>query len=271
MEQRKRGIDEGVGFDWGKTSEDYGRYRDIYPPVFYEKIAARNLCVSGQRILDLGTGTGVLPRNMYSRGAEWVGVDLSENQIAEAKKISAAQKKDIQYIVGAAEKIDFPLCCFDVVTACQCFWYFDHKELALKLWQSLKEDGKLLILYMAWLPFKDEIAGASEQLVLEYSPQWTGAGEWLHPIQVPDCVSRLFEPVYHEEYEIELPFTRESWNGRMKTCRGIGASLEPEQLREWEERHRRLLQQIAPERFFVKHYAAMLEMKRRHPEEIVKM
>lgn len=29
------------------------------------------------------------------------------------------------------------------------------------------------------------------------------------------------EEFYHEEYLLEVPFTRESWHGRMKTCRGV--------------------------------------------------
>jgi len=30
-------IDHGREFDWGKTSEDYAKYRDIYPPAFYSE------------------------------------------------------------------------------------------------------------------------------------------------------------------------------------------------------------------------------------------
>lgn len=31
-------IDKGNPFDWGKTSEDYAKYRDIYPQEFYDYI-----------------------------------------------------------------------------------------------------------------------------------------------------------------------------------------------------------------------------------------
>lgn len=72
-------IDGGKPFDWGRTSADYARYRDIYPQEFYDKIIKRGLCTSGQSVPDLGTGTGVLPRNMYHYGAKWVGTDISEN------------------------------------------------------------------------------------------------------------------------------------------------------------------------------------------------
>ena len=57
-----------------------------------------------------------------------------------------------------------------------------------------------------------------EALVLKYNPQWSGAGETIRPIDIPDCYKEKFELVYHEEYPLKVHFTRESWNGRMKAC-----------------------------------------------------
>ena len=226
-------IDKGRAFDWGRISDDYAKYRDIYPDEFYRKIINRNLCVDGQKVLDLGTGTGVLPRNMYEFGAEWTGTDISENQIEKAKTLSKGM--NISYFVLPAEKLNFAAHTFDVITACQCFWYFNHEKIMPALYRMLKPDGRILILYMAWLPFDDTIAGESEKLVLKYNPDWSGAKETRHPIDIPDCYHEMFERVYHEEYDINVPFTRDSWHGRMKACRGIGASLTESQIKEWEK------------------------------------
>ena len=81
-------IDKGKAFDWGKTSKDYAKYRDIYPQEFYDYILNLGLCKDGQKVLDIGTGTGVLPRNMYKYGATWVGTDIAENQIEQAKVLA---------------------------------------------------------------------------------------------------------------------------------------------------------------------------------------
>ena len=134
MSISNKNIDGGKEFDWGKTSADYARFRDIYPQEYYDKIINRQLCISGQNVLDVGTGTGVLPRNMYRFGAKWTGADISENQIRQA------------------------------------------------------------------------------------DPQWSGAGETMRPVVIPDCYKEKFEFVYHEEYPLKVHFTRESWNGRMKAC-----------------------------------------------------
>lgn len=130
-------IDGGKAFDWGKTSADYAKFRDIYPLEFYEKIVARNFCVAGQNVLDIGTGTGVLPRNMYRYGAKWTGTDISEKQIEQAEFLSEGM--NIDYIPISAENINFSDNSFDVITACQCFWYFDHDKIMPNLHRILKK------------------------------------------------------------------------------------------------------------------------------------
>ncbi len=263
MEITDNRIDAGKAFDWGRTSEEYAKYRDIYPNEFYKKIIDRGLCIEGQKVLDLGTGTGVLPRNMYQYGAKWTGTDISPEQIEQAKRLSAAEKMNIDYLAVSTENIDFPRGSFDVISACQCFWYFDHDRVMPKLAELLKPDGKLLILYMAWLPFEDPIAGKSEELVLKYSPNWSGAGETRHPIWIPDVAYDYFEMEEHEEYDLMVPFTKESWHGRMRACRGVGASLTKEELIKWDSEHKRLLEEIAPEQFDILHYAALAVLKKR--------
>ena len=37
MEIRDKRIDSGKAFDWGRTSKEYARYRDIYPDEFSGK------------------------------------------------------------------------------------------------------------------------------------------------------------------------------------------------------------------------------------------
>lgn len=93
-------IDGGKEFDWGKASRDYARYRDIYPTEFYDRILSKGLCVKGQKILDIGTGTGVITSPHAKYGGEFVGVDISENQINMPKSCLATQglTSDISFV-----------------------------------------------------------------------------------------------------------------------------------------------------------------------------
>jgi len=255
-------IDSGKGFDWGNTSKDYAKYRDIYPEEFYQYILHLGLCKDGQKVLDIGTGTGVLPRNMYRYGATWIGTDISENQINEAKILSKEAGMNIDFYACDAKDIDGEKASFDVITACQCIWYLDHKITAPKFADMLKLDGSFLILYMGWLPYEDEIAGKSENLILKYNPNWTGCGDTVHPVWVPDEYLQFFNIEKQEEFRVDIPFTRDSWHGRMRACRGTAASMSQEELALWEEEHLNMLSEC-PDEFQIKHYISVAWLKKK--------
>jgi len=198
---------------------------------------------------------------MYRYGASFVGTDISKNQIEEAIRLSQETGMDITYQCSSAEEIEYPENSFDVITACQCFFYFNHDIVPDKLYDLLKPNGKLVILYMAWLPGEDKIAGASEELVRKYNPQWSGAGETRHLQDIPDTYTHCFEIEMNTTYDLQVPFTRETWNGRIRACRGIGASLPEEKVHQFNIEHQNLLQQIAPDEFEIRHYTAMTILK----------
>lgn len=257
-----KNIDKGNEFNWGKTSSDYAKYRDIYPDEFYNYILNLGLCHKGQSILDVGTGTGVLPRNMYQYGASWVGTDISAEQIAQAKALAEKSGMKIDFSACDAKDITLPDNSFDVITASQCFWYFDHKNTSKKFSDLLRKDGCFLMIIMEWLPFEDEIAGKSEDLILKYNPDWSGCGETFHPISVPSEYMKYFSIEKQEEFLVDVPFTRESWHGRMRACRGTGASMSPEDFEMWNKEHTEMLEGY-PNEFKIKHYiaAALLRKK----------
>ena len=261
--QKNDSIDKGSIFDWSRASKYYAKYRDIYPKEFYQRILNLGLCQSGQTVLDLGTGTGVLPRNLYHYGAKFVGVDIAERQIAEAQVLSALQKMDINYIVAAAEDVSFSDNSFDVVIACQSFIYFNQQRIFPKIHCLLKDGGHFCILWMAWLPFEDEIAQKSEKIVLKYNPKWTGAGSKRYTPIIPDAALPYFEEQHSILYDIKIPFTRESWHGRIMSCRGIGASSLPQNIiRQFEEEHLVFLNTV-PESFEILHYVTMLNLRKK--------
>lgn len=256
---KRANIDLGNEFDWGKASKDYAKYRDIYPDEFYQKIIDLGYCKENQKILDLATGTGVLPRNMYMYGGKWTGVDIAENQIKYAKKLS--EDLDIKYIVSQVEELEFEENSFDVITACQCFMYFDKNILLPKTHKWLKPNGHLLIMFMNWLPYESEIAYKSEELVLKYNPSWSGKGSTRSEIETPDWLDDMFTVSNKIAFDINVKFTRDTWHGRIKACRGIGTgALSKEEIAKWETEHKAMLSSY-PEKFTIPHFATILDLK----------
>ncbi|MFI5352650.1 MAG: SAM-dependent methyltransferase, partial [Candidatus Binatales bacterium] len=61
--------------DFGKTACDYALYRAGFPDVLFERLAGFGIGRRGERILDLGTGTGTLGRGFARRGCDVTGLD----------------------------------------------------------------------------------------------------------------------------------------------------------------------------------------------------
>lgn len=255
-------IDSGKNFDWGKTSSDYGKYRDIYPEEFYQKLLSEGIGKNNQMVLDLGTGTGVIPRNMKKYGANFIGVDVAQEQIEEARILTKQSNLNIEYIVSPAEDINFKENYFDGITACQCMMYFDKEVLLPKLHKILKKDGLFAVLNMWWLPLDDFIAGKSEELIVKYNPDWTGKNAKKINLSAPKWNKTEFFSVENLiSFEAKIPFTIEHWNGRIKASRGISASLSPERVIDFEREHIKLLNEITSEKFEILHFCTMIILK----------
>ena len=54
-------------------------------------------------------------------------------------------------------------------------------------------------------------------------------------VDFPDEYLEYFNLVSQEEFRVDVLFTREAWHGRMRACRGVGASMSSEELMKWDE------------------------------------
>lgn len=232
-------------FDFGKASEQYAKYRDIYTDEIFDRLYEIGVGREGSRWLDLGTGTGVIPRGLAKFHAEITALDLSENQIEQAKKLSEGIE-NIHYVTCPAEEIDYPEKYFDVITACQCFWYFEPDIIVPKIKSLLKDDGFFLKLYLTYDAKTDEIANTSWAMVKKMNTDWGGGSA------VKDLTTHYFDEPQMESMEIDIPFTRESWHGRMLASRGVMASMDEIMLEKFSEKHWAYMNTL-PETFSVRH------------------
>ncbi|MDR2606126.1 MAG: hypothetical protein LBC38_02450 [Oscillospiraceae bacterium] len=81
-----------------------------------------------------------------------------------------------------------------------------------------------------------------------------------------DNLARLTAGVWEldtvETFAVQLPFTHERWHGRMKTIRGISASvLTKEQIADWEREHLAYLL-TQPEEFLIPHFIKIHKLRR---------
>ncbi len=241
-----QGVDGGNAFDFGRTSGQYAKFRDIYPPGMYDRLSALGVGRSGTSWLDLGTGTGVLPLNLYTHGAKIVGTDVSAPQIDAAEAAAKEKNADIAFLVSPAETLPFADGAFDCVTAAQCFWYFDREKAIAEIRRVLRPNGLFVKIYLTW-SLSDPVARRSYRLTKRLNPDWSSGSTGYR-----DVYNHPFPDGKVEVFGCDLPFTRETWHGRMCACRGTLASMDAETFRVWDMRHRRMLEKI-PESFTVRH------------------
>ncbi len=251
---RREEFDNGRDIDWGKTSEDYAKYRPGPPLSLYQILQAHGVGIPGQKVLDQGTGTGVFGRQLARQGCEVIGTDISATQIRFATELSNKENlPNIKFIVSAAEENPFPDQSFDVVSASQCFVYFDKAKWIPEMKRILRPNGKIVTVFFQWLPLEDPISGASEKLVLKYNPDWSAHSMDGRVNQFDDWFLKDFRQTALFVYDEDIEFTRETWRGRIRALRGIGASLPPDEVKKFDEEHDELLKKTLGDKFIIPH------------------
>ena len=104
----------------------------------------------GDRVLDVGCGTGVLAREALGRvGQEGqvVGLDLNEGMLA----VAARTEPKIEWRQGDAASLPFEDMSFDVVVSQFALMYFPDRVASLReMWRTLAPGGHLAV--AAWAP-----------------------------------------------------------------------------------------------------------------------
>lgn len=127
---------------------------------------------SGDRVLDVGTGSGLVAIVAAQHGAHVTGIDPTPELLAKAKENAALARCDgIEWREGAAESLPFPDGSFDVVLSQYAHMFSPQPEAsATEMLRVLKPGGR--IAFAAWTP--DGIAPRLMGLTFRYLPPMPG-------------------------------------------------------------------------------------------------
>jgi SAM-dependent methyltransferase len=234
--------------DFGRAAVDYARHRAGFPDRFFDRLLSECWVKAGDRVLDLGTGTGMLARGLAKRACAVTGLDRSASMIEQAKALDRNACVEIEYVIVNAEETGLPDHGFDAVTAGQCWHWFDTPCAALEAYRLLKHGGKLIIANFDWLPLPGNVVEATENLIHEHNPLWDAyGGNGIHPRWFADLSQAGFVEIESFSFDISVPYSHEAWLGRIRASAGIGASLRPDRVQRFDDAHRELLARSFPE------------------------
>jgi SAM-dependent methyltransferase len=145
----------------------YARFRPSYPGTLVDRVLVEARVRPGDRVADVGCGTGILTRLLAERGLDVVGVDPNEEMLAEAR----AADGPAEYRRGEAAATGLDDASTALVTVAQAFHWFDADEALAEFFRVLKPGGHVAAIWnlRAESPFMAEYQALLRRFSHEYS------------------------------------------------------------------------------------------------------
>lgn len=133
--------------DYFNQRSNYDDEGDFHPRLAHSLIEYAGIS-SGQKILDIATGTGLVAieaAQLVGPEGQVVGVDISPGMLSQAKqKTEAAGLSSLEFLQADVETVNFPDNSFDVVLCCSALVYLRNIPTALRRWYQFLKPGRLL-------------------------------------------------------------------------------------------------------------------------------
>jgi len=130
---------------FASTVEFYARYREPYPPKFYQKVAEEIGLHGDEALLDVGCGPGMLAIGFASFVGSCTGLDPEPGMIAAARSAAAEAGAALLLIDGRIEEFQTSQA-YDIVTIGRAHHWLERTPTLAVLDRILAPDsGRILI------------------------------------------------------------------------------------------------------------------------------
>jgi SAM-dependent methyltransferase len=181
-------------------------------------------------------------------GCQVIGIDPSNDMLTQAAAMAEEQGLSLTWSNGSAESTGLASNSADVVTAGQCWHWFDPEKAVNEVKRILRDDGLLLIAHFDWLPVANTVVWETEQLIEAVSPNWKlGGGFGIYPDWFRHLSEGGFKGIESFTYQEPVSYTHEAWRGRIRASAGIGGSLSPDAVNFFDQLHKEMLSEKFPE------------------------
>jgi ubiquinone/menaquinone biosynthesis C-methylase UbiE len=196
-----------------------GSASDTWSGASYERIAETFTAIHDRvvgalaiepdaRVLDVACGTGGVALRAARAGADVVGIDISADQLAKARRAAEEARLRIRFDEGDCEELPYADAEFDAVaSAFGAIFAPDHRRAAGELARVCREGGRLAL--TAWP--KDEWSDVNERAGRTFPPG-PDARDWAEPEHVRGLLGDAFDlELQAGEWRVEADSAEELW------------------------------------------------------------
>jgi SAM-dependent methyltransferase len=159
-------------------------------------------------------------------------VDIAGPLLEQARRLDSEAGVEVAYVEASAEATGLPGGEFDVVSAGQCWHWFDRPAAAREVARLLVDGGSGVIAHFDWLPIQGNVVEATEKIILHYTPTWPFAGRaGLYPRWLTDLQLAGFTGIETFSFDVVVPYSHETWVGRVRASAPIAGTLNPDGVR----------------------------------------
>jgi SAM-dependent methyltransferase len=156
---------------WSGAS--YERLAETFAPI-HDRVVAALALRPGERVLDVACGTGGVALRAAGAGADVVGIDISADQLAKARRGAASAGLEIRFDEGDCQELPYGDAEFDAVASVfGAIFAPDHERVAGELARVCRPGGRLALTAWRKDAWSDVHARAGRPVTYElHSPEW---------------------------------------------------------------------------------------------------
>jgi SAM-dependent methyltransferase len=150
----------------------YAKFRPAYPQAFIEYICSDVGITQNSTIADIGSGTGILTKQLLGLGSNVFAVEPNDDMRVMAENDLSSFSNFVS-VNATAENTTLDNNSVDFITVAQAFHWFDREKFKAECQRILKPNGKVILVWNSRI-FGTEVVEDGDKINKKYCPHFQG-------------------------------------------------------------------------------------------------
>ncbi len=170
-------LERSYGKVFDEVADEYDRHRPAYPEALLDHICEVTALSAGDRVLEIGCGTGQLTRDLLARGLRVTAIEPGDRLVALARE-NLGGSGEVEFVNALLEDASLPRECFHAVFSASAMHWIDPDLGWRKAADALVPGGTLALVQYFGLndPRSADDQQALLKVIAKIAPQF--AASW---------------------------------------------------------------------------------------------